>query len=110
MECKFVVGQKVVCIVDKVNWVVPDPRIIDPVRNQIYTVREIRAGIFNKKINPIEAIGIRLIEIDNSGWDREEPYFEHTCFRPLDTRSTETGMKILQGILDDENHKDLIRI
>lgn len=92
------VGQKVVCVDDtenlsKWNCIYGE---IKPILNKIYTIREL--------VVYYDSFGYRLVEIINKpGWYgnpfvfKAEQFFDSFRFRPV--QSTETGMKILKGLL-----------
>jgi hypothetical protein len=100
MECKFQVGQKIVCVVDQDEWK-PDPgcvvgRIELPVRGVVYTVRAVRV------------IGtclpcVLLREIENAPRDTEfgvlEVAYDAQGFRPV----RETSIEVFEKILAREN-------
>lgn len=95
----FHVGQKVVCVDDVYesrNWKFIPNR---PVKNGIYHIRDIRESYYG--------IGFLLREIVNPPhpfglWDHggREGIFPSWRFRPLQERSTETGMSILRSLLN----------
>jgi hypothetical protein len=93
----FQVGQKVVCIAngtwEKTKVLVPD--IIVPLKNEIYTVREIY-------LDPVlDVVGIRLKEIVNKRYKYEnhpepmEPGWFPADFRPIKETSIEVFEKLL---------------
>ena len=97
MECNFVVGQRVQCVVDaSEGWVVNKhyPHILTPQGGHIYTIRNIE--VFTPL--PTEpatehGIGLRFMEFINPVVEfafgrRTEPAFEYVYFRPLNERPT----------------------
>jgi hypothetical protein len=80
MECAFVVGQKVSCVLgfDQYN---SNRGLILPKVGDTYTIRTIFSG------PEFEGIGVYLVEIRNrirrTKGGTEEPGFEHTAFRPV---------------------------
>lgn len=118
MECKFYVGQKIVCInddwsnwkdSDAINETVPNR----PVKGQKYTIREIKIITY---LN-IESSGIKMItpgilfqEITNPTWlwdsgEIGEYYFWHKRFAPLEEKKKDTDISIFRTILDNVNNK-----
>lgn len=95
MECNFFVGQKVVCVDEDWNPLIPphiDRLHTHPKKGCTYTVRDIVACGFG--------IGIRLQEIINpivAGYS-EEAIFHHTHFRPTTEHRVEELRKLLKNI------------
>ncbi len=98
MECPFFIGQKVVCIDD----VFRDPdwkQFTVPIKNQIYTIRDIYIGYFKDETT----VAIHLQEIINPfvpsyavwGCPNGEVGFYWKRFRPL----RETNIKVFKEIL-----------
>lgn len=95
MECKFQVGQKVVCVGDLAGYLDLNVEILDivelPKLLSVYTIREIVQAELT------DSIGLRLVEIPDQmamilfhGMPRTvELVFNHTIFRPLETRKTD---------------------
>lgn len=86
MDCKFVVGQRVVCINDDGDW----GSAARPEKSRIYTIREIftwvgRVGLrFEEIVNPVAAI-----------WNIEFGY-DHVYFRPV----KETNIDVFTAMLN----------
>jgi hypothetical protein len=92
MECKFHVGQKVVCVNDNFELGFAN-QINIPEKGVVYTVRDIElaTGVAGQK-----AIIVRLEEVVNPvlDWDngRMEVGFFPSRFRPLITRKTDISV------------------
>lgn len=91
------VGRKVVCIVDVFGANCPTWQALvrnRPVKNGIYTIREIADGYDAGTGEPI--LAIKLIEIHNSPVSTLqgslEPDFDYHGFRPLVTRKTDISI------------------
>ena len=90
MDCKFEIGQNVICINDNwssgAGWTITPPDLIYPKLNEIYTVRDIVIGELSGKVL------LKLVEIpDQSYVARKSGYlisvkalsFEYYHFRAL---------------------------
>lgn len=105
----FFTGQKVVCI--REDWIIRsddgiayDTNTADaPKKDQIYTIDGIKSIDGSLLLKEIKKDGFlktadgRLLQCtrpDFDGWS-----WTATAFRPLCTKTTETGMAILRGIL-----------
>ena len=75
MECKFVVGQKVVCVSVRMTDGTPRANGRYPVVGSVYTVRDIVESDRGD-------VCILLNEIDNCHLGAPEPAFNHDRFRP----------------------------
>jgi hypothetical protein len=93
MECKFHVGQRVVCIEDTI---IP-PKILRsaypvvPIKGNIYTIRELTIGAMGKKpCLRFDEIADEVVSVflDGQVWDCT-PAWEASGFRPLVTRKTD---------------------
>lgn len=91
----FHIGQKVVCVDD--DW-------SHPLRHEVMTVPQKNIVYEVRGFDPSarEADFIWLVEICNPPVYGAEPSFAATSFRPLISRSTESGMSILRGILNGQ--------
>lgn len=110
----FHVGQKVVCVLDFTDKSPTDARMMPglgwldngPKRGAVYTIRSISTDE--------DGCYIRLAEILNPErnylYGRMEPMFTIKRFRPLAEKKTETGMAILQEILNRETITDSLPI
>lgn len=105
MECNFVVGQKVVCVIgSRRHWSVRYPEVILPVEGQTYTIRDMIPHASGE-------IGIRLAEVVNPDLEigmtykdgSKEPMFSHVQFRPVVTRKTDISVftKMLRDVHAD---------
>lgn len=95
MECKFVVGQDVICIRD--DW--EDKPDSYPRKGNVYRIIGIDTGP-QRTTGKID-IGLRFVEF---------PYqniWHHENFRPVQEKLTERGMEILRKLLDPANHKTI---
>lgn len=109
MECNFHIGQKVVCV-DTWNDDTLENQAVGPIKGIVYTIREI--GIFHPVQNDI--VAVRLVEIQNPvhnvlwGNGTYEVCFGAFRFRPLITKSTETGMAIFKEILNTQKVPEFV--
>lgn len=103
-------GDKVVCIApqNKIDAVAKATGGNVPRNGSVYTVREIRDDSPYRRSSTPRFV-VLLSEIDNSwmvgregpGWKcYVEPGMSVTGFRPVQTKSTDTGMAILKRILE----------
>ena len=114
----FHVGQKVVCVQD----IFSDPTWFNyvpnrPTKGTIYTIRACGPGIFanDARTLPQTIPGVLLVELVNPemSWrwsGMTEQMFPAHIFRPLVSKSTDTGMAILREILDRETVKEPERV
>ncbi len=94
----FHVGQKVVCVDDRLPSDKGPWRVV---LNAVYTIRE-----FDDE-DPLSPIGVVLEEVRcgiPDGWKKEGGW-RMNRFRPLIERSTDTGMAILRKVADDASKK-----
>lgn len=101
------VGDKVVCL--DPTWGADGPlqRMCCPnlpIKGRVYTIRTIESGV--AVIARGEEVFIRLAEISNPAICGKEPVFFACKFRPVQPRSTETGMAIIRKILDQAPVKE----
>jgi hypothetical protein len=101
----FYVGQKVVCVDDSINGGSCSPRAGGhweyPIKKgQVYIIRWV--GNYVCRICG-EELCVRLDGIYR-GPPNDVP-LSAKRFRPLDERSTETGMEMLRKLLNPDNHK-----
>ncbi len=100
----FRVGQKVVCVVDQGEWntKLVATKITLPVKNGIYTIREIYQGVtktgecyvtLNEIVNP------KVWHI----FGKEEHRFFSEAFRPI--VENKTDISVFEKLLDTNNHK-----
>jgi hypothetical protein len=118
MECKFHVGQRIVCI----NARFDSPKMVRallaedfvfPQYGEVYTVREVKVYDFWDDGVPVLDIGVYLKEIVNpefewvghpDGQFSELP-FVYRRFKPLDFSKRKTGIEVFNKIL--QSTKDL---
>jgi hypothetical protein len=104
MECNLSVGQKVVCIFDfiKNNKNKNFSNLLWPIKDQVYTIREIGIGHDDRGK---QGIGLRFIEIKNDATNTVdgmcEQMFDHACFKPLVTTNIDIFTKMLTKIKED---------
>jgi hypothetical protein len=101
MSIEFEVGKQVVCIKD--NWQCQfDHRITMPIKDGIYTIREINAD---------GEIAFRFEEILNpviTFWDcTVEPSFKAYCFRPVRTTNIDVFTEMLNPSPTKTKQKEL---
>lgn len=93
MECKFEVGQKVVCIDDDwTHWMLPSSVEINlPVKGNIYTITEVGPASL------VGGVGIRLAESHPVVW------YSYLCFAPVQENKgeqrTQKGVDKLKELL-----------
>ena len=97
MKCDFTVGQKVVCVNDKFEGILPDQTL--PKIGHVYTIREIQA------FDNDDTASILVKEIYNSKYhvpngrgtvDYIELHFYVWHFKPLDETSTDARNKVVK--------------
>jgi hypothetical protein len=89
MECKFAVGQKVVCVKG-----IPPEESFDvsvPILNKIYTINSIRYGVMPQNL---KAIFLTFEEI-GTYYEGVKTGYSHKCFKPLDEIRGEMFSKFL---------------
>ena len=105
MECKFYIGQKVVCITNG-TWVLQDRdgKIIPhtynvPIKGEIYTIRSLEYVDKLPIPNSFTLVGVhvRLVEIVNDPIPTvyegvKEIQFFHTEFKPLEEKKTDISI------------------
>jgi hypothetical protein len=95
MDCKFVVGQKVVCIDDQVGTNEPMASSYNPLDGltvgQVYTIRWI--GMY-KGFYLKEFVGVRVVEIkrDVDPSEGVECCFRASRFKPLEKKKTDISV------------------
>lgn len=92
MECKFVVGQKVVCISKSwMDYVLNEVTMHCPIYGNVYTIKSIQVfdGIMD---------GIAFLTLKEIGGER---VYAYTGFRPLQERPKETDISVFRKMLDD---------
>jgi len=93
MKCKFVVGQKIVCITS--NWPTL-PEETAPELNKIYTVRELTVDMFGSVL-------VYLKEIINPKISTNEGFRERAYaaeyFRALKEKPKETSIEVFKKLL-----------
>ena len=106
MECKFVVGQKVVCVLgfESERWINTSPN--RPIVGNVYTIREIKIETFDNTFfgGFVELPGLFFQEIQNPPrffsrlGETKEYAFPYNCFDSLNQRTTniEVFTKILR--------------
>jgi hypothetical protein len=99
MDCKFVVGQKVVCVAD--GWHSEDrldPPLCRPVKGNIYTISRIE-----RLWCGIVMVYLREVAADGHRW-------HHTGFRPLEDRPKEadTDISVFTKLLDPAKTTELV--
>ena len=96
MECKFEVGQKVVCIAEK-PWNNGFVIVPGPTKGDIVTITYVGT---NPKYSWI-GIGLKEFPIADQPGDAfgERRIFNAGCFRPLNERPTETSIEVFQKLL-----------
>ena len=90
MKCKFVPGQKVVCVINR-EWIAYEGRIPNiplPKRGDIVTVKKLHTDVAEK----IE-VGISLKEYP------DHIHFAHYDFRPLNEKPKETSIEVFKKLL-----------
>lgn len=98
----FYVGQKVVCVDDSS----PPLNVLNgckiPVKSgKIYTIK---AAYYGYKSTPV----VDLCEVPHCPHCGAPSAFQALRFRPLQERSTETGMAILRKVADDASKKRVL--
>lgn len=80
MECKFVVGQRIVCVDPNPSWERFRGQYIFPVADHLYTIRDVGPSYYPGGPN----ICVRLAEVTNPSTANEgvEPNFRANRFRP----------------------------
>lgn len=107
MECKFVVGQHVLCIAETKEY--PGVVLLTPVTfpevGKVYTVKRIGIGCMlglERVCIVLEEIGEQNCEIEYYGtrYIAENVLFEAACFRPLNRLKVEDFMtkRVLQEV------------
>lgn len=102
----FHVGQKVVCVDDKKRTTAGFNRLtVRLVNGQIYEIRDV--GLTNSG-----SLGLRVHGAVLSGefgcyslGPFQDAFWDAGRFRPVQTRSTETGIAILRKVADDASKK-----
>jgi hypothetical protein len=92
MDCKFVAGQRVVCIRDDFNQSWRGHGLILPRRNHVYTVREIVIRKFNSWWTALPAVLLKEIvnpALPNCQGGTNEIAFWHRRFEPYVPRGTD---------------------
>ena len=95
MICKFIVGQKVVCIND--NWRKTGCINVHPVKGEVFIIREIYAD----PLQPYK-IGLRFKEIKNiiNTVSNIEYGYDHNHFVALQPQTKETSIECFTKMLN----------
>lgn len=109
MQCKFQVGQKVVCVVSDrraPEGVIILGTVIEPELGRVYTIRKILLGeVRGVACLALEEIPDQRVDLLVNGVPASgDVAFEASGFRPLVERGTHKGMLILRELLNKQPH------